>query len=86
MPNIRALNLNYNFIETDEVARGLVGLKRLRKLTVVGNRMAGTKGLVKMLSAMGQNVEMLDFRYAVPLRLLLGFIRYDWWENAGWIL
>lgn len=67
MPNVRALNLNYNFIETDEVARGLIGLRRLRKLTIVGNRMAGTKGLVKMLSAMGQHVEMLDFRYVVDL-------------------
>ncbi|THH11660.1 hypothetical protein EW145_g491 [Phellinidium pouzarii] len=62
MPNVRALNLNYNFLETDEIARGLAGLARLRKLTVVGNRMTGTKALIKMLSAMGQNVEMLDFR------------------------
>ncbi|KAI5119366.1 hypothetical protein M0805_008521 [Coniferiporia weirii] len=62
MPNIRALNLNYNFLETDEIARGLAGLTRLRKLTIVGNRMTGTKALIKMLSAMGQNVEMLDFR------------------------
>lgn len=62
MPNIRALNLNYNFLETDEIARGLAGLSRLRKLTIVGNRMTGTKALVKMLSAMGQNIEMLDFR------------------------
>ncbi|EJC98028.1 L domain-like protein [Fomitiporia mediterranea MF3/22] len=62
MPNIRALNLNYNFLETDEIARGLVGLRRLRKLTIVGNRMTGTKALVKVLNTMGQNIEMLDFR------------------------
>ncbi|KAL5482659.1 NUD1 [Sanghuangporus weigelae] len=62
LPNIRALNLNYNFLESDEIVRGLVGLKRLRKLTIVGNRMTGTKVLVKMLSVMGQDIEMLDFR------------------------
>ncbi|KAL5524584.1 NUD1 [Sanghuangporus sanghuang] len=62
LPNIRALNLNYNFLESDEISRGLAGLKRLRKLTIVGNRMTGTKVLVKMLSAMGQDIEMLDFR------------------------
>ncbi|KAL5520051.1 hypothetical protein ACEPAG_1711 [Sanghuangporus baumii] len=62
LPNIRALNLNYNFLESDEIARGLAGLKRLRKLTIVGNRMTGTKVLVKMLSIMGQDIEMLDFR------------------------
>ncbi|KAH8114676.1 hypothetical protein DFH11DRAFT_1726686 [Phellopilus nigrolimitatus] len=62
VPNVRALNLNYNFLETDEIARGLAGLTRLRKLTIVGGRMTGTKALIKMLSAMGQNIEMLDFR------------------------
>ena len=64
IPNVRALNLNYNFLETEEVAQGLVGLSRLRKLTLVGNRMSGTKALVKMLSSMGKNIEMIDFRYA----------------------
>ena len=64
MPNIRALNLNYNFLEAEEVAQGLAGLTRLRKLTLVGNRMSGTKAIVKMLSSMGSNIEMLDFRYA----------------------
>lgn len=67
LPNVRALNLNYNFLESDEVARGLSGLKRLRKLTIVGNRMTGTKALMRMLNAMGQGIEMLDFRYALWL-------------------
>ncbi|KAL5501530.1 NUD1 [Sanghuangporus vaninii] len=62
LPNIRALNLNYNFLESDEIARSLAGLKRLRKVTIVGNRMTGTKVLMKMLSVMGQDIEMLDLR------------------------
>lgn len=69
------LNLNYNFLETDAVARALAGLKRLRKLTIVGSRMAGTKNLIRMLDAMGGNIEMLDFRYA----FLLG-VR---WKRCG---
>ena len=63
VPNVRSLNLNYNFLEADEVARSLSGLKRLRKLSLVGNRMSGTKSLFRMLNIMGQNIEMLDFRY-----------------------
>ncbi|KAJ6584656.1 hypothetical protein B0H19DRAFT_1105892 [Mycena capillaripes] len=35
-PNLRALNLNYNFLED---VRGLEGLDRLRKLSVVGARL-----------------------------------------------
>ena len=35
-PNLRALNLNYNFLED---VRGLEGLARLRKLSVVGARL-----------------------------------------------
>ena len=69
IPNVRALNLNYNFLETEEVAQGLVGLSRLRKLTLVGNRMSGTKALVKMLSSMGKNIEMIDFRYVKTFSL-----------------
>ena len=61
VPNVRALNLNYNFLETDAVCHGLSGLRRLRKLTVVGGRMASTKGLLKMLQSMPE-LEMIDFR------------------------
>lgn len=62
VPNLRVLNLNYNFLETDAVVRALTGLKRLRKVTVVGSRMAGTKALIRTLGAMGEHIEMLDFR------------------------
>ena len=63
VPNLRVLNLNYNFLESDDVARGLVGLARLRKLSVVGGRMTGTKTLIRTLNSMGTNLELLDFRY-----------------------
>ena len=63
IPNVRVLNLNYNFLESDDLTKGLCGLNRLRKLTVVGGRMRGTKGLLRMLKGMGENIEMLDFRY-----------------------
>ena len=78
LPNVRALNLNYNFLEEGEVARSLAGLTRLTKLTVIGNRLSGTKPLIKMLNTMGSNIEMLDFRYEffqmqIP-RLLKAFL------------
>lgn len=58
-PNLRVLNLNYNFIDD---ARPLEGLTRLKKLTLIGSRLAGTKPLIRVLERMG-DVEMLDFRY-----------------------
>lgn len=62
VPNLRVLNLNYNFIEDDEVlVDALKGLGRLRKLTVVGGRVRGTKSLVKIVRGMA-DLEMVDFR------------------------
>jgi protein NUD1 len=58
LPNVRVLNLNYNFL-TD--ARALEGLARLRKLTLIGSRLKGTKALIRMLRRM-PDIEMLDFR------------------------
>jgi protein NUD1 len=58
MPNVRVVNLNYNFLED---AAGLDGLKRIRKLTIIGSRLKGTKGLIRLLKGMPE-VEMLDFR------------------------
>jgi hypothetical protein len=60
VPNLRVLNLNYNFLDD---ARPLEGLWRLRKLTIIGSRLRGTKGLIRLLEGM-VDVEMLDFRYA----------------------
>ncbi|KAF8503231.1 hypothetical protein BU17DRAFT_58536 [Hysterangium stoloniferum] len=58
IPNIRILNLNYNFL-TD--ASALDGLTRLRKLTLIGSRLKGTKSLVRVLRRMPE-IEMVDFR------------------------
>jgi hypothetical protein len=60
VPNLRALNLNYNFL-TD--VSPLEGLVRLRKLTIIGSRLAGTKGVIKVLQKMPE-MELVDFRYA----------------------
>lgn len=61
LPNVRAINLNYNFLEDSAMAQ-LEGLKRLRKLTVIGSRLNSTKGIIRVLRGMS-DVEMLDLRY-----------------------
>ncbi|KAI0078232.1 hypothetical protein K474DRAFT_1683878 [Panus rudis PR-1116 ss-1] len=58
VPNLRVLNLNYNFLEE---TRALEGLTRLRKLSIIGSRIAATKHLVRVLRGM-EDIEMLDFR------------------------
>ncbi|KAF8685467.1 L domain-like protein [Rhizoctonia solani] len=58
VPNLRVLNLNYNFLSD---ARPLGGLMRLRKLTVIGSRLKATKPLLRSLQSM-KELEMLDFR------------------------
>ncbi|KAI0345679.1 hypothetical protein BDW22DRAFT_1353259 [Trametopsis cervina] len=58
VPNVRVLNLNYNFLED---VRPLQGLTRLRKLTVIGSRVRATREFVRMLKGM-LDVEMLDLR------------------------
>ena len=60
-PNLRVLNLNYNFIED---VRPLEDLTRLQKLSLIGSRVKSTKPLIRMLQRM-PDVEMLDFRWAV---------------------
>ncbi|KAG9087415.1 hypothetical protein FS749_002928, partial [Ceratobasidium sp. UAMH 11750] len=58
IPNIRVLNLNYNFLSD---VRPLDGLVRLRKLTMIGSRLKATKPLLRSLQSM-KEIEMLDFR------------------------
>ena len=58
IPNIRVLNLNYNFISD---ARPLQGLVRLKRLTLVGSRLRGTKGILIALRNM-PDMEMVDLR------------------------
>jgi len=59
IPNVRVLNLNYNFLED---VRPLEGLTRLEKLTVIGSRLKGTKALIRLLEKL-PDVEMVDLRY-----------------------
>ncbi|KAH9846436.1 hypothetical protein C2E23DRAFT_890881 [Lenzites betulinus] len=58
VPNVRVLNLNYNFLEDPSP---LEGLTRLRKLTIIGSRIKGAKQLVRVLRGM-KDMEMIDFR------------------------
>ncbi|KZT67073.1 hypothetical protein DAEQUDRAFT_746278 [Daedalea quercina L-15889] len=58
IPNVRVLNLNYNFVEDP---RSLEGLTRLRKLTLIGSRVKHARFLVRVLRGMN-DIEMLDFR------------------------
>lgn len=58
VPNLRVLNLNYNFLED---VRLLEGLTRLQKLTIIGSRLKSTKPLIRLLQRT-PDVEMLDFR------------------------
>ncbi|KAG8981599.1 hypothetical protein FRB93_008526 [Tulasnella sp. JGI-2019a] len=67
VPNLRVLNLNYNFLTGEDIVRSLTtsgggGIKRLRKLTAVGGRVKSWKGVVgKLLRGLGE-LEVLDFR------------------------
>ena len=72
VPNVRTLNLNYNFLETADVAKGLAGLTRLKKLTIVGGRMTSTGELIRLLNSIGSCIELLDFRYVLS-RLYVSF-------------
>ncbi|KAI0304542.1 hypothetical protein B0F90DRAFT_1706753 [Multifurca ochricompacta] len=58
VPNLRVLNLNYNFLED---LKPLEGLRRLNKLTIIGSRLKGTKGIIKVLRGC-TDLEMVDFR------------------------
>lgn len=62
VPNVRVLNLNYNFLED---VGPLEGLNRMKKLSIIGSRVKGTKGLIRMVQRMGE-IEMVDFRYEDP--------------------
>lgn len=58
IPNVRTLNLNFNFISD---VQPLQGLARLRKLSLVGSHMQGTKSLIKAVRKMTE-LELVDFR------------------------
>ena len=72
VPNVRVLNLNYNFLED---VGPLDGLSRIKKLSIIGSRVKGTKGLIRMVQRMGE-IEMVDFRYVIPrCRILSRLVR-----------
>ena len=64
VPNVRVLNLNYNFLED---AGPLEGLSRLRKLTIIGSRIKGAKQLIRTVRGM-RDLEMIDFRCVASAR------------------
>ena len=68
-PNVRVLNLNYNFLAN---VRPLQGLTRLRRLSVIGSRVQASREFVRMLRGM-LDVEMLDFRY----------VDFAWWRYVN---
>ncbi|KAL0960884.1 hypothetical protein HGRIS_005895 [Hohenbuehelia grisea] len=58
VPNLRVLNLNYNFLSD---VRPLKGLSRLRKISIIGSRLKETRPLIRILQGMSE-VEVADFR------------------------
>ena len=89
VPNLRVLNLNYNFLETADVVQALSELSRLTKLTVVGGRMTGTSEIIRLLNTIGENIELLDFRYvrfifAVFLAFLPSLLLFIWALRPTW--
>lgn len=59
IPNVRTLNLNYNFVAD---LRPLAGLARLQKLTVLGSRLRSCgRALVEVLQTLPE-LELLDVR------------------------
>jgi Leucine-rich repeat (LRR) protein len=61
VPNLRVLNVNYNFLED---IGALEGLTRLKKLTIIGSRLKSAKPLIRLLQRMPE-VEMLDCRLVI---------------------
>ena len=58
VPNLRTLNLNYNFLED---VGSLDGLKRLTKVMIIGSRLKSTKPLIRLLQGL-PDMEILDLR------------------------
>lgn len=61
-PNLRVINLNYNFL--GDIAKPMAGLSRLRKISVVGSRLKGSKSIVRMLQKMPE-MEQVDLRWVM---------------------
>lgn len=62
VPNLRVINLNYNFL--GDIAKPMAGLSRLRKISVVGSRLKGSKSIVRLLQKMPE-MEQVDLRWVM---------------------
>ncbi|KAK0201606.1 hypothetical protein DFS33DRAFT_1440853, partial [Desarmillaria ectypa] len=58
VPNVRIINLNYNQLKSIEPLRGL---RRVKRLSVVGCRLETTRGIVRTLRGM-EELEVVDCR------------------------
>lgn len=74
IPNVRFINLNYNFIHE---LTPLIGLERLKKIEVVGNRLKSFRGIVEVVKTW-KEIESIDFRFVPFLAHALWF---DWLTN-----
>jgi Leucine-rich repeat (LRR) protein len=63
IPNVHVLNLNFNFLED---LSPLVGLTRLKKLTVLGARISQYRSLAGVLGSMDE-LESVDLRFVPSL-------------------
>jgi len=65
MPNLRHVNLNYNFLED---LKGLSGLQGLRKLSLIGARLGetGSREIISDLRGLG-TLESVDIRSVAGL-------------------
>ena len=59
MPNLRILNLNHNALKN---LQPLLGLTRLQKLYVAGNRISRLRRTIAVLTRLSNSLEELDFR------------------------
>ena len=67
LPNVRAINLNFNFISD---LSPLIGLTRLKKVEAVGARLSKFRGLKEAVSSWPE-IETVDFRFVSSLVVVL---------------
>ena len=62
VPNVRTLNLNFNFLDSIEP---IAGMERLSKLSIVGARLGKCRGVVEVLRTLPE-LESVDLRFVLP--------------------
>ena len=68
VPNVRTLNLNFNFLDSIEP---IAGMERLRKLSVVGARLGKCRGVIQVLTTLPE-LKSVDLRSVLPPSSLHG--------------